>query len=122
MQIGLCIDTAHLFACGTSFRDYNTAYTWLMDVAAVTSGAPIMMHLNDSASTLGSGRDQHAMLTRGNIWGDFIDGHQPITDSGLMAVLDWVEENKIVTILERHPDHVEHDLKLIADLGYSPRA
>ncbi len=121
MRIGLCIDTAHLFACGTSFRDYNPTYAWLEAVATAIAGHPIMIHLNDSATTLGSGRDQHAMLTRGNIWGDFReDGHQSIADSGLMAVLDWADENKIVTILERNPDHVEHDLKLIAGLGYSP--
>lgn len=116
MRVGLCIDTAHLFSCGMALRDFNTAKNWLDGLPSV----PVMLHLNDSASTLGSGIDAHEVLTRGHIWEDFNKetGRLPIETSGLMAILTWAEENKVVTILERDQDGTLADLMLIRDLGF----
>lgn len=114
--IGLCIDSAHLHACGTNLRDYAPTWEWLQAMAV--GDAPVMVHLNDSMSKLGSGIDKHAALCTGTIWGEFgDDGRLPIEDSGLMAILDWADEVSATVVLERDGD-VTGDLDLIARLGY----
>jgi endonuclease IV len=122
LKIGLCIDTAHLFSCGMSLMAHQAATEWLNGVAAglAADNIPIMIHLNDSASTLGSGKDKHAALTLGNLWGSYnaVTGVLPIAESGLVAVLDWAERNDIVVILERDPELVIRDLALIRGCGY----
>lgn len=122
MKIGLCIDTAHLFSCGMSLMTYQDATDWFTEVGAGLreDNIPIMIHLNDSASTLASGKDKHAALTLGNLWGNYnrSTGTELIVESGLVGVLDWAEKNDIVVILERDPELVIHDLRLIRDCGY----
>ncbi len=116
LRVGLCIDTAHLFACGMNLATADAAEKWLADLPDV----PIMLHLNDSGSTLGSGKDVHAALTRGNIWDMYNpeEGHLDISDSGLVTILSWAEKNNIVTILERDEDSISADLSLIRQFGY----
>lgn len=112
-NIGLCIDTAHLHSCGVSMTSYNAAATWLNDLKHLLPDIPMMMHLNDSASDLGSGMDMHACLTRGNIWGGDIN----VAESGLMAVLEWCSKYDVICVLERGAG-VMDDIKLIKSLGY----
>lgn len=120
-KIGLCIDTAHLFSCGTNLSTYQAAAEWfsyipqdLMDLGLV------MLHLNDSASKCGSGIDRHEQLAVGNIWADYnpTTGHLPFKDSGLAYILNWAESNNIVTILERYEDGIKGDLTLIYSMGF----
>lgn len=125
LRVGLCIDTAHLFASGTSLRDYAPAMNWLNTtqnmINAIIPNTPFMLHLNDSASALGSGIDEHAVLLRGNIWGDYLQTlpvKLPLEDCGLVAVLEWAENNGVTTILERNPADVGDDLTLIHELGF----
>ncbi len=113
LQVGLCVDSAHVFSCGVSFEEYNFTMEWLNALPDV----PIMFHLNDSASTLGSGKDKHEQLTKGNIWKDYGGDLLPIRDSGLMAILEWAQHNDIMVILERG-DGLYEDLQLIDSLGY----
>jgi endonuclease IV len=112
LRVGLCIDTAHLFACGTALRTFDEANTWLAGLPSV----PTMLHLNDSAAVLGGGVDKHAGLTLGNLWGDY-SGALDIADSGLVAILMWAENNDILTILERDSEALPADLALVRDLG-----
>lgn len=118
LRVGLCIDTAHLFSCGTHFGAYEAAWKWLESVGEVGQ-IPIMIHLNDSASSLGSGVDKHASLTRGKIWADYnpTTGALPVEESGLMAVLEWASERGADVILERH-EIPRGDLDLINQLGF----
>jgi len=109
VTVGLCIDTAHLFSCGLSFREYSAAQSWLSKLPKI----PVMFHLNDSAADLGSGRDVHQVLGRGNIW-QGID----VEDSGIMAVLEWARAHESMIILERNLTDLRADLKLIHDLRF----
>jgi endonuclease IV len=116
LRTGLCIDTAHVFSCGVALYEYNKTMEWLNAIEGTTE---IMFHLNDSASSLGSGKDKHHTLTEGKLWGDFNrqKGGLDLRESGLMAVLEWAEANDSIVILERG-DGLDKDINLIASLGY----
>lgn len=123
LKFGLCIDTAHLFSCGTNLDTYENAERWIRNTTEGISKimtVPIMMHLNDSASKLGSGVDRHEILCGGMIWSAYhpVTGHLPFERSGLNYILEWVEKNHIHTILERDDADLVHDITLIQKLGY----
>lgn len=137
LRVGLCIDTAHLWACGVDLREYADASNWLagLDRALISECAggadanahspPIIIHLNDSKSARGSGKDQHAGLFRGNIWGN---GHPNEVaraaadiareDTGCAAVLEFAIDNAIPCILERDADGLVQDLIALQQFGY----
>ncbi|MGC9155417.1 MAG: deoxyribonuclease IV [Ferrimicrobium sp.] len=73
--VGICIDTQHLFAAGYDLRDRALADE-LADELKSTFGKVAVVHLNDSASELGSAHDRHANLGEGEI--------------GLDALIDFV--------------------------------
>jgi deoxyribonuclease-4 len=117
LRIGFCIDTAHLFACGVSLATRTAARTWINGLKTEIPDVPLMLHLNDSASTLGSGIDEHASLCQGNIWREYRKGGpKPFEDSGLFEIINWASELDLVTILERKEYPLE-DLKIISELG-----
>ncbi len=121
LRVGLCIDSAHLFSCGFAMDTHEVTSKWIEDtIGALPRSTPIMMHFNDSGSTLASGRDLHAALARGNIWKayDPKTGYLKTEDSGLIAILEWAESNDIVLILERDAEGLSKDLELIRLLGY----
>lgn len=114
LKVGLCVDSAHVFSCGVALADYNVTMDWL-NALSVPS---IMFHLNDSASELGSGKDRHEALTKGNLWRSYgADGVFPIEDCGLVAILDYAIINDSFVILERGAGLID-DLALIQQLGY----
>jgi endonuclease IV len=116
LRIGLCVDTAHLFSCGMALDTYRSAEDWLSQLPNI----PLMIHLNDSASILASGRDIHQELCKGNLWGSYDpdSGVLPVGASGLAAVLQWAETHELTVILERKYDGIEHDLALIHKMGH----
>jgi endonuclease IV len=93
LEVGLCIDTAHLFACGVSFASRRVAQEWL---DRLRPDLRVMFHLNDSSEPLGSGRDKHAGLCEGNIWGDHEAGN-----SGIAAVMKFAQARACYVILEQ---------------------
>lgn len=106
---GICIDTAHIWAAGVDISDYSSMRLYIENIKQ--NEVELMVHLNDQIWALGSGRDEHAPLAYGTIWGiynpdAYIDGmeRKDIEDSGLAAMLDWVETEDICVILERKPD------------------
>lgn len=102
-KIGICMDTAHLWAAGKDISDYASAksYLDLMDRLEVE----LMLHLNDQIWAIGSGRDEHAPLGFGTIWGTYNkDGDNTLGESGLVAFLEWASVNDRITILERNGD------------------
>jgi endonuclease IV len=121
IKIGLCIDTAHLFSCGTSLETHDAARTFIEGLEPIIgNGTPVMMHLNDSASSQGSGVDKHQVLCKGMIWKSYhpTTGHIPFEKSGLNYLLEWADSNRIACILERDDDELHKDLKLIHELGF----
>ena len=116
LSFGFAIDSAHAYACGQSFADYNITWNWLNSLPDV----PLLLHLNDSASELSSGKDRHAALTKGNIWSNYrpSSGKLDISDSGLLALLEFATEKSLITILERDSDGIENDLFLISSLNF----
>jgi endonuclease IV len=117
INIGLCIDTAHVFSCGEALYEYNFTMEWLNSLTGIHD---VIFHLNDSKSSLGSGVDKHQGLTYGNIWSDYNakNGIHHIRDSGLMAVLEWAENNNCLVILERSDEYLSADIELIHSLGF----
>lgn len=122
MRVGLCIDTAHMHACGVSVSSRAEAEEWLSGLGPALASpdaesaddemVPVMLHLNDAAHEFGSGRDKHMPLTGGEIWRNYGEsGTLALADSGLAAIIEWVVENNITTILER--DDTDADLRLI---------
>jgi endonuclease IV len=112
LRVGFCIDTAHLWSCGTVVASYEQAEKWFSDLP---KDVPLMLHLNDSESELGSGNDKHGALTLGNIWKDYSElGTEPFSKCGLSYIFQWIMDNDIDCILERHPSFIEHDLILMS--------
>lgn len=112
-KVGLCIDTAHLCGCGMNLNTEDKMLLWL---GGLPKDIPIMLHLNDSYGVEGTGQDLHAPLMDGFIWDD-TRGNEDAMNS-LIALLDWVEENEIVTILERDRNILIKDFVVLNGLQY----
>lgn len=106
VSVGLCVDTAHLFAAGVSFAEYDVARDWLKQTADLLREVPICFHLNDSYEVQGSGRDKHAGLTKGNIWKE--------DQGGIKAVMEFAAEHHTLVILEQAWDVARAGLELLA--------
>ncbi len=65
-EIGLCIDSQHLFAAGYDFSTQSLAED-LAEKILRNIGRPDVVHLNDSKVPLGKGTDRHANLGEGFI-------------------------------------------------------
>jgi deoxyribonuclease IV len=67
-RLGVCLDTCHLFAAGHDIRT-RAGYQRTVDECRTTFGlgAILAFHLNDSRAPLGSGRDCHEHIGRGQI-------------------------------------------------------
>jgi deoxyribonuclease-4 len=74
-RLGVCLDTAHLFAAGYDIRGrkYNKFRKQLDSILGVRRVK--VLHLNDSKKELGSRVDHHAHIGRGLIG---LDGFKPI--------------------------------------------
>jgi deoxyribonuclease IV len=65
-RLGVCIDTAHIFASGYDIaNDYSGVMARFDDVVGLKRLG--MMHLNDSKAPLGSKRDRHELIGEGAI-------------------------------------------------------
>jgi deoxyribonuclease-4 len=65
-RVGVCIDTAHIFAAGYDISsDYEGVIQRFDDEIGLTRLG--MMHLNDSKAPLGSRRDRHELIGEGAI-------------------------------------------------------
>lgn len=89
-RLGVCLDTQHLWASGTSFGTVEEADT-LVDLVADTVGLDRLrcLHINDSKVPLGANRDRHANLGEGEIGAEgfaALLGHPAL--QGLPAVLE----------------------------------
>ncbi len=73
-RLGVCLDTAHLFAAGYDFRGRKYAGFRRRLDATVGVGRVRVLHLNDSKKELGSRVDRHDHIGRGTIG---LDGFRP---------------------------------------------
>jgi deoxyribonuclease-4 len=91
-RVGVCVDTAHVFAAGYDLRqDYDAVWARFSDTIGLRRLK--MMHLNDSKVPLGSRRDRHELIAEGAI------GEAPfrriMTDERLAKVAKVIETPKL---------------------------
>ena len=65
-RVGVCLDTAHVFAAGYDLvGDYDGVWSRFDDVLGIKQLG--LLHLNDSKATLGSRKDRHEEIGKGAI-------------------------------------------------------
>lgn len=115
-RIGICVDTAHIFASGydirsdIGWRSYLREFSQLVGLQFIQS-----FHLNDSASLLGDKKDRHKPITSGHIFGT------PNGSTILTNIKEFAISRKIPIILETHGDSNYSAYKAeISTLRHSP--
>ena len=109
-QVGLCIDTCHLFAAGECRFDSAESVDKLFgDLDRVVGLRKVkLVHLNDSKAPFASMKDQHAPLTQGEIWSDGIQGLVRLWQLCIKHEIDVVSEvsseidHKVMQQLDLH--------------------
>jgi deoxyribonuclease-4 len=88
-RLGVCLDTAHLFAAGYDFR--GRKFPRFMREVEKTIGyrAIKVLHVNDSKKPLGSRVDRHEHIGRGEIG---LDGFRPIVRERRFAKIPKILE------------------------------
>lgn len=67
-RFGVCIDTAHAFAAGYELHhEQGWELMWQDFATKMGMGRLCALHINDSKAALGSRKDRHALLGRGEI-------------------------------------------------------
>lgn len=115
-NIGLCLDTAHAWAANVDIAGYEEMKLWLKEMSGANKS--VIMHLNDQIFPLGAGRDQHAPLAYGTIWGKFLG--ERLEKCGLHAIIEWLSEDTEeprCAVLERKKD--EPKIKIEKE-GFEP--
>ncbi|MDX6719780.1 MAG: deoxyribonuclease, partial [Solirubrobacteraceae bacterium] len=70
-RLGLCLDSCHLLASGFDIRTEQDLDAVLEECAAIVGPGRVgSLHLNDSQAPLGSNRDRHANVGKGEIGAD----------------------------------------------------
>jgi deoxyribonuclease-4 len=65
-RVGVCLDTAHVFAAGYDLiNDYDGVWARFEDILGIEALG--LIHLNDSKAPLGSKKDRHELIGRGEI-------------------------------------------------------
>ncbi|NLW06672.1 MAG: deoxyribonuclease IV [Clostridia bacterium] len=89
-KVGICLDTAHLFAAGWDLTTAEGCQQLVQTLKLKIGLERIkIMHLNDSLTLLGSKRDRHANLGKGEIG-----------EKGLAAIVNNAFLGQLVLILE----------------------
>ena len=88
-RLGVCLDTAHLFAAGYDFRGRKYAGFRKRLDAAVGVGRVRVLHLNDSKKELGSRVDRHEHIGLGTIG---VEGFKPFVRDRAFADLPKIME------------------------------
>ncbi len=91
-RLGVCLDTAHLFAAGYDFRGRKyPAFRRHLDATVGVSNVRVL-HLNDSKKPLGSRVDRHEHIGQGSIG---LDGFRPfVRDPAFRTVPKILETPK----------------------------
>jgi deoxyribonuclease-4 len=101
-RLGVCLDTAHLFAAGYDFRGRRYAKFRKQLDSTVGVDRVKVLHLNDSKKELGSRVDRHEHIGHGKIG---VTGFQPfVRDKAFKRIPKILETAK-----EKHADGREWD-------------
>jgi deoxyribonuclease-4 len=101
-RLGICLDSCHLFASGYDVRDPAAVDALVAEVdETIGLDRLVALHVNDSATPLGSNRDRHANILDGEIGeglGAFL-AHPALQRLGaymeVPGVGDGVDENEL---------------------------
>lgn len=96
-NVGFCVDIAHLHASGIGLESFDDAKGFFENLFSLIPYNKIMIHLNDNANPMGGGKDEHAVLMKGNIWMNY---KHNILKSGLAYLVKMIDELKIPAIVE----------------------
>lgn len=89
-RLRICLDTAHAFEAGYNFTTAEGLEMWIKEIeATIGLGKIELLHLNDSKTPLGSGRDNHQ-----NIGDGFIG------ESGISRLINHPKLSHLPLILE----------------------
>lgn len=88
-RLGVCLDTAHLFAAGYDFRGRKYGRFRKEIERTIGISAVKVLHLNDSKKDLGSRVDRHDHIGRGKIG---IEGFKPIVRDSAFANIPKILE------------------------------
>lgn len=99
MGLGVCVDTAHLWANNVDISSRDAAKTFIDTKLLNINKDKLLFHLNDSLNPLGAGVDFHCNLFGGEIWKNYIDCPEK---SGVSEIVNFATENNLPLILERH--------------------
>jgi deoxyribonuclease-4 len=101
-RLGVCLDTAHLFAAGYDFRGRKYAKFRKLVDSTVGIDRVKVLHLNDSKKELGSRVDRHEHIGHGHIG---LEGFTPfVRDKAFKNIPKILETAK-----EKHPDGRDWD-------------
>lgn len=103
-HVGHCIDSAHLWSSGLSLSSHDLATKYFHALNQVADGhlwghlagnhPALIFHLNDALNDFGTGKDEHAILGKGQIWGN--------DKSGLKVLIDFIKQHNLIAIFERN--------------------
>lgn len=113
-RVGVCLDTCHIFAAGYDYRTPEL-YARMMHEFDSTIGLDRLkvIHLNDSRFQLGSNRDRHHHIGKGEIG---LEGfRQFVNDSRLVGIPGILETEK-----DPHGEHDRRNLTTLRDLVAPP--
>jgi deoxyribonuclease-4 len=88
-RLGVCLDTAHLFAAGYDFRGRKYARFRKELDSTIGIGAVRVLHLNDSKKELGSRVDRHEHIGKGLIG---VEGFKPFVREKAFADIPKILE------------------------------
>ena len=90
VKMGVCVDTAHIFAAGYDIRNKNEIKKLVSEIdKSIGRKAIKIIHSNDSHETLGSKRDRHNHIGKGEIG---TKGFENMMDISFFRKLPWILE------------------------------
>ena len=102
-EVGVCIDTAHLFGAGYDVRNEEALSDTLEEIESSFGLERVkLLHGNDSKVDLGERKDRHELIGKGKIG---IGGFEAIVKDKRLEHLDIIVENP--------PEDVGEDIKLL---------
>lgn len=97
-RVGICLDSAHLFAAGWDLRTHSDCRLLVKELEANFGLERVkIMHLNDSLVPVGSNRDRHAGIGRGEL-GE--EGIANIVNDAFFSTLTLILETPVNSYIE----------------------
>ncbi|HWE02519.1 MAG TPA: deoxyribonuclease IV [Tepidisphaeraceae bacterium] len=112
-RLGVCLDTAHLFAAGYDFRGRKYAGFRKELDSTIGIGRVKVLHLNDSKKKLGSRVDRHAHIGKGLIG---VEGFRPFVREKAFAEIPKILETPKEKEAESGRDWDEINLETLQSL------